>query len=228
MSSSDLKNGTESPYIRLSGWNNRISARLLAWLAASIARLGMLWQGKKRTRFEAAARFLRILARYIAQPEAARLLANPQLLKSALTETLWFTILITLVTVWTLMSVYGFVVIPILPLILLVIALSFLFTQLINLLALSGDIYQQAQDEGQRLCAYQASTATLRFAGCVLVVLSFCLVFVPAWRTWTPIELSALVLVTRTVYLARLAQLRWSALLFVQGEDEGESLAESK
>jgi hypothetical protein len=216
----------ENWYTRLGGWDNRIYARLLSWLAAGTSMLATLCRGKTRAKIEGAACLLRNLALSVARPEAARLMASPQLLKKALIETVGFTALITLVAVWTLLSVYGFLTIAVVPVTVLVVVLCFLFTQLINLLALSGDMYQQSQDEGQRLIAHQASATTLRVVGCVLVALSLCLAFLPGWRTWVAIDLSALALFARMFYLARLTQLRWAALALVELEDETEALAE--
>jgi hypothetical protein len=85
----------ENWYIRLGGWDNLIYARLLNWLAAGTSMLAALCRGKTSTKIEGAARLLRNLALSIARPEAARLMASPQLLKKALIETVGFTSLIT-------------------------------------------------------------------------------------------------------------------------------------
>lgn len=228
MSSSNPNKVPESYYVRLNGWNNRVYTYLLNWLAAGLARVALLWRGKTRQRFEGTARFLRNLAFYIGRPETARLMAEPQFLRQAVGETLWLASLIAVVTVWTFLSVYGFMLIPLIPATLLVAALTFLITHLLYLLALSGDAYRGVQDEGQRQVAYQASSFALRFAGGILIVLSLCLAFVAAWRTWAAIDLSLLVLATRVIYLARLAHLRWAVLAIIPLEDEGEALAEQK
>ena len=170
---------------------------------------------------ESGARFLLDLATYIVQPETIRVMASTQLLRRALLETVAFTVLLTLAVVWTLLSVYGFLVIALVPVTLLVIALCLLFTHLIYLLALSSDIYQSQPDEGQRLFTYQASTTTLRIIGWLLVVLSLGLALVPGWRAWAAIDLGVLVLLARIIYLARLAQLRWSAFASLPLEEEG-------
>src|SRR5258707_9419484 len=188
MSLEETKKPAESWYARLSGWNNRIIARLLLWLAGGIGLLARLWRGKKRDWIEGAARFCRNLALYIVQPETIRLMASLLLLKKVLVEAVGFTALLTLVVAWTLLSVYGFLTIALVPVTLLVIVLCLLFTHLIYLLAMSSDVYQQQQDESQRQSAHQASATTLRFVVALLVALSLCLALLPDWRAWVAID----------------------------------------
>jgi hypothetical protein len=228
MPSIETNRRAENWYTRTSGWNNHIYARLLTGLAVYTSGLANIWRGSGKNRLTELARFQRNLARYIDQPAAARLLADPQLLKQSLLEATGFTVLLALLITWTLLSIYGFLVIPIIPIILLVVALSLLFTQLLNLLALSGDIYQKSRDEGQRQSAFQASSTTLRLTGFCLIALSLVLAFIPAWRAWSAIDLGVLVLFARLVYLARLLQLRWSALALVELEEEHSSVREAE
>jgi hypothetical protein len=220
MPSNEPKSVTDNWYVRLNMWNNRIGARLVFWVAACVSWFARFCRGEARERIEALTRFCRNLARYIARPETARLMASPGLLGLALVETCGFTVLLTLATAGTLISIYGFLVIDIIPVLLLVIVLTFVFTHLIYLLALSGDVYQKRQDENQRRLAHQASAAALRFMGGVLTALSLCLALLPAWRAWVAIDLSVLLLLARLLYLARLAQLRWSVLALASFEDE--------
>lgn len=225
MPSQETKSEANNWYVRLNTWNNRIGARLLLWLAACVSWFARPWRGRTQARIEAAARFCRNLARYIVRPETARLMASPSLLGPALVETCGFTALLALTVAGTLLSIYGFLVIAIIPVLLLVILLTFAFTHLIYLLALSGDVYQKHQDESQRQFAHQASAAVLRFTGWVLAAFSLCLALLPAWRAWVAIDLSALLLLARLLYLARLAQLRWSVLALASFEDEEVELA---
>jgi hypothetical protein len=222
MPSKEAKSVADNWYVRLNIWDNRIGARLLLWLAACISWFARFWRGGARARIEAAASFCRNLARYIVQPETARLMASPGLLGLALLETCGFAMLLTLATAGTLLSIYGFLVIEIIPVLLLVLVLTLVFTHLIYLLALSGDVYQKRQDEGQIRLAHQASAAVLRFLGWMLAALSLCLALLPAWRAWVAIDLSVLLLLARLFYLARLVQLRWSALALASFEDQAQ------
>lgn len=218
--SSNNAHVTDNWYIHLSAWNNRIAMRLLLWCSAAISRAGVLARGRTRERIEGIGRFLHNFALSIGRRETARLMADPHILKQALAETLGLTVFMTLTVVWTLLSIYGFLLIPLLQVLVLVVVLTLLFTHLIYLLALSGDIYQQRKDEGQRQATHQASATTLRFVGFVLVVLSLCLAFMPEWRGWVAIDLAVLVLLSRAVYLSSLAYLRWSSLAFIPLQDE--------
>ncbi|HEY0753290.1 MAG TPA: hypothetical protein VGD98_04960 [Ktedonobacteraceae bacterium] len=228
MSSEKTPAHTENAYVRLNSWNNRLGARILLWLALGASRFAGLWQGSTRARIEGVATFCRNLARYIMLPETARLMASPELLRQTLVEACGFTFLLTLTISWTLLSVYDFLEIALVPVLLLVVVLCLLFSHLIYLLALSGDVYQRSQDEGQRQCSHQASADTLRIVGFFVVAFSLCLAFLPGWRTWVAIDLAALLLLARLLYLARLAQLRWAMLTLVSLEDEDAMLAEEQ
>jgi len=228
MKSEETRTQMDNWYVRLNSWDNRIGARLLLWLAAGMGGFAGMWRGKARVRIEGMARFCRNLAQYIVQPEIARLIASPDLLKKTLMEAVGFTFLLVLATTWTLLSVYGYLDLNLIAIVLLVAIFSLLFTNLINLLAISGDAYQQFPDESQRQLSHQASAATLRVVGFVLVVLSLCLAWMPGWRAWAALDLSILVLLARLIYLTRLAQLRWAALALVSLEDESETRAKEQ
>lgn len=231
MTSEETNKSSLSLYARVSGWNNRIIASLLTWLAACLAWIARAGRGGVRTRLEGAASFCRNLARYIVQPATLSQMASPHLLKRAVLESVGLTILLTLAVVWTLLSVYNYLTIALVPVTLLVVVLCLIFTHLIYLLALSSDIYQPHQDEAQRLFARQASTMTLRVAGWLLIILCLGLALFPGWRTWVAIELGALILLARMLYLARLSHLRWSAfalLDLLEAENERQPLAEEQ
>ncbi|HVU69165.1 MAG TPA: hypothetical protein VHD63_18685 [Ktedonobacteraceae bacterium] len=231
MATEETKKAAGNWYTRLNGWNNHVIARLLNWLALGLDGLARAGRGGVRTRMEGAARFCRNLARYIVQPATLSLMASPDLLKRALLESVGLTMLLTLAVVWTLLSVYGYLTIAVVPVTLLVVVLCLVFTHLIYLLALSSDIYQPHEDEAQRLFARQASSMTLRVVGWLLIALCLGLALLPGWRTWVAIDLGILILLARMLYLARLAHLRWSAfalLDLLEEASERQPLAEEQ
>lgn len=215
-------------YVRMNAWNNRIIARLLVRLAVGASGLGRLLPGRARAHMEDTARFCRNLAGVIDRPEIARLMASPGLLAKFMVETFGFSFLLTQVTTWTLLSIFGFLTIDLLPVLLLVLLFSLAFAHLIYLLVISGDVYQRPQDESQRQYAHQASADTLRVVMVFLVVLSLALAFVPTWRIWAALDLGALLLLARLVYLTRLAQLRWTTLALVEMEEGSEIQVEEQ
>lgn len=228
MSIKETRSPADNWYVRMNAWSNRMNARLLVWLAIGVSGLGRLLPVRARARMENMARFCRNLAGVVDRPEIARRMASPSLLAKSMIETASFSFLLTLVTTWTLLSVFGLLTIDLLPVLLLVLLLSLVFAHLLYLLAISGDVYQRPQDESQRQSAHQASADTLRVVMAFLVMLSLILAFVPAWRVWAALDLGALLLVARLVYLTRLAQLRWTTLALIEMEDESEIQVEER
>ncbi len=186
-------------------------ARCARMFAGMIIRIAHLLRGNARHHVIGFANVLENFAHTIEQPQQGRS-ANSNALFLALFYGgiigFWFASLLSLTALIGLFSW------------LIGIVLLLAFAILMLFLLVSGDIYFEKRDEAQKAMSHEAATWAMTAVVVLLVVFAVVDKSGPLWQHSNLYQTLALTLivVTRVVYMARLASLRWRELVVVESE----------
>jgi hypothetical protein len=190
---------------------NRNMAKCARALARMITRMSHLLRGNARQHVIGLGNVLENFAQTVEQPQQGR---------SANSNTLFFALFYGgIVGFWfaSILSLSGLIG-PFSWLIGIILLLA--FAVLMLFLLVSGDIYFDKRDEAQKAMAHEA--ATWAMAAVIILLLGFACIDKsgPVWQHSNIYQTLALTLIviTRIVYMARLASLRWRELVIVDSE----------
>ncbi len=229
MQHSTFSNENKSWYFRLHMSSNKNSARLLTLGANVLLVLARPLPMGAREGSESSARLLRNAAHLIVQPQYVRSMMKPKLYFKVFCDIFMLLCPIAFAVVFanleTTASRPNMIVFTLSPILLLsvalcIVAFSFVFGTIINLLLMSEDLYSSKQDELQRVSSYKASTFTLHFVILVLALLFVSYLFFHDWRSFVAVHLSLLFFVARITYILKLLQLRWEEMAMVELTEE--------
>ena len=190
---------------------NRNMASCARMCARMVTRITHLLRGSVRQYFIGFANMLENFAQTLEQPQQGR---------SGNLNTLLLAIFYSGVIGYWFSSLFSLAALPDPFSWLIGIVLLLAFALLALFLLVSGDIYFEKQDEAQKAMAYEAATWAMAAVIILLVMFAFIDKSGPAWQHSNIYQVLALTLivVTRIVYMAKLASLRWRELFIVESE----------
>ena len=157
----------------------------------------------------------------VVQPQNVRLSMKPTLYYKVIGDCLLLLVPVALALVFRALERSHAIVLT-LPSLLLcgllffLVVFVYIFSVVVNLLLLSGDIYSKQKDELQRVVSQQAGGFVLPLTVVCLVGLFLCYLFFPGSRDLAALHLALLLVVVRIAYLFKLLSLRWQALGMVE------------
>ena len=198
-------------FFRQNERTNRTMARCARICARMVTRIVSMSHGSVRQYFIGFANVLENFAQTLEQPQQGRSTNLNTLLLALFYSGIigfWFSSLLSL-------AVFPGPFSWLIGIVLLV-----AFALLALFLLVSGDIYFEKRDEAQKAMAHEAATWAIATVTILLVMFTFIDKSGPAWQHSNIYQVLALtlIIVTRIVYMAKLASLRWRELLIVESE----------
>ena len=207
-----------SLYFRYCLWSNKVFAAFALLLAAITSSLARSTQGNAKRAMLTYNRALRHFARTIVLPRYAYMWMERTTFVKALIDA----VTICIPWLWSSYYLVRYTSVESVLLWLGVMIISSVCMLIASFPFVSGDVYNNTQDEFQKITSNEASAFTLRIVSGLFILLVVCYPFIAGQQGIIFFCLTMLLFVARISYLLKLTQLRWQGVADIENMEEND------